>query len=169
MQFRQWARQRGARSARVMGLIFSLLHTPLPQPDYHNIRHHDGPGQVCAYHDHLLRWHPRAQAADDVAVLHWHWLVPVSGRADAPTRGDGPAWHAHVVDWDAGVWDSGPPQLGAATIRFAERPAPCPLAMPAPALANVLLLPLASHPPQAFSATFAPRVSLASLLQRWAC
>ncbi|MDR3632754.1 MAG: hypothetical protein P4L84_02900 [Isosphaeraceae bacterium] len=170
MRFRHWARQRGARGLGDIGLIFSLVHTPLPQADYHNIRHHDGPGELCAYHDHLLRWHPQATAAEDVAVLHWHWFLPQSERPEAPAGGEGPAWHAHVADWDASQWDAGPPRLSPPSVRFAERPAPSPIKALAPDLADALNPPrLASHPPQAFSATFAPRVSLASLLQRWAC
>lgn len=169
MPFRRWARQRGARGLGVLGLIFSLVHTPLPQPDYHNIRHHDGPGELCAYHDHLLRWHPQAKAAEDVALLHWHWFVPLSERPEAPASDDGPAWHAHVADWDAGTWDSDAPRLSTPCARFAERPAPSPITALLPVLINAPAPSLASHPPQAFSATFAPRVSLASLLQRWSC
>ena len=58
-------------------LILSLVHVPLPQADYHNIRHHDKPGEICGYHDHLLRWHPSADVDDDVTMLHWHWFVPI--------------------------------------------------------------------------------------------
>ena len=87
-------------------LILGLLHVPLPQPDYHNVRHHDAPGEVCGYHDHLLRWHPDAGQASDVAVLHWHWFLPDSGPAD--TR-DGAAIQAHVVGWDAPTDEAGPP------------------------------------------------------------
>ena len=58
-------------------LILSLLHMPLPQADYHNIRHHDAPGEICGYHDHLLRWHPSADLDADVTMLHWHWFVPI--------------------------------------------------------------------------------------------
>ena len=68
------------RRAASMGigiLILSLVHVPLPQADYHNIRHHDAPGEICGYHDHLLRWHPSADHDDDVTMLHWHWFVPI--------------------------------------------------------------------------------------------
>ena len=55
--------QASVRAARpeILGigfLILSAIHIPLPQADYHNIRHHDAPGEICLYHDHLLRWHP---------------------------------------------------------------------------------------------------------------
>lgn len=169
MRFRYWARQSGVRRLGILTVIFSLVHTPLPQPDYHNIRHHDGPGQVCAYHDHLLRWHPQAGAAEDVAVLHWHWFLPLSERPDLPARGEGPAWHAHVADWDPGVWDADPPRLASPTVRCAERPEPALGFALAPVTADAPTPALAAHPPQAFSATFAPGTSLASLLQRWAC
>jgi hypothetical protein len=167
MRFR--VRQRGARAVGLVGLIFSLIHTPLPQPDYHNIRHHDGPGEFCAHHDHLLRWHPRAKAAEDVAVLHWHWFLPASTRPEVPPGEDGPAWHAHVADWDCGVWDAGPPRLSRPAVRLDERPAVSPLAAVVPVWTQTPISPFATDPPQAFSATFAPRVSLASLFQRWAC
>ena len=76
-----WSRaQRCSRMARDAGiglLILSLVHVPLPQADYHNIRHHDAPGEICGYHDHLLRWHPSADLNDDVTMLHWHWFVPL--------------------------------------------------------------------------------------------
>jgi hypothetical protein len=88
-------------------VVLSLVHVPLPQADYHNIRHHDAPGEICAFHDHLLRWHPSADFDDDVALLHWHWFVPVVELGDQHLRpsddhhrpGSGPAMHAHVGDW----------------------------------------------------------------------
>jgi hypothetical protein len=58
-------------------LILSTIRVPLPQADYHNVRHHDAPGEVCVYHDHLLRWHPSADSAADVTMLHWHWVAPL--------------------------------------------------------------------------------------------
>ena len=152
-----------------MGVIFSLVHAPLPQPDYHNIRHHDAPGELCAHHDHLLRWHPRAKASEDVAVLHWHWFIPLSEPASLPDSNDGPAWHAHIADWDAGVWGAAPPRLGVPTARAIDPPALNPIDAPAQPGAGTVVPSLAFHPPQAFSATFARRISLASLLQRWAC
>jgi hypothetical protein len=87
-------------------LIVSLIHVPLPQADYHNIRHHDGPGERCLYHDHLVRWHPSAEFDEDVALLHWHWFVPVVELGNPLHRtgdddqrpGSGPAMHAHVGD-----------------------------------------------------------------------
>ncbi|ODT98338.1 MAG: hypothetical protein ABS79_06070 [Planctomycetes bacterium SCN 63-9] len=57
-------------------LIASVIHIPLPQPDFHNVRHHDGPGEVCTYHEHLLRWHPTAKNSADASILHWHWVLP---------------------------------------------------------------------------------------------
>ena len=99
-------------------LIVSMIHIPLPQPDFHNIRHHDGPGEVCGYHDHLLRWHPSAGHDVDVSILHWHWLLP--GLEDIDDGGtddgaqhhrqrSGPALHANVgdglePDWSGVGW-----------------------------------------------------------------
>ena len=96
-------------------LIPGLLRVPLPQVDYHNIRHHDGAGGFCPYHDHLLRWHPSASRDDDVAVLHWHWLAP-QGLGDSAASGSGedqpvpsgPAIHAYLVDCLEPEWTSGP-------------------------------------------------------------
>src|SRR5437870_4630597 len=92
------------RRMRCLGiglLILSLGHTPLPQADFHNIRHHDGPGELCRYHDHLLRWHPDAALADDVAVLHWHWVLPAPGWPGADACGESAGLHAQVPDWSS--------------------------------------------------------------------
>jgi hypothetical protein len=88
----------------------------LPQADYHNIRHHDSPGEICLYHDHLLRWHPSANSDADVALLHWHWFVPlVEPGANNPDTGEGhrapgsgPALHAHLGDWPEPNWTGEP-------------------------------------------------------------
>jgi hypothetical protein len=87
-------------------VILSVIHVPLPQADYHNVRHHDGPGEVCDHHDHLLRWHPSADSNADLALLHWHWFLPMLEPANPHQRADddhhrpgsGPALHAHVGD-----------------------------------------------------------------------
>ncbi len=72
-------------------LILGLFRVPLPQADYHNLRHHDGAGEICPLHNHLLRWHPRAASEKDVAVLHWHWVLPQpQGSGERPDTG--PAW-----------------------------------------------------------------------------
>jgi hypothetical protein len=156
-----------------MFLILGLAHTPLPQPDFHNIRHHDGPGEVCEHHDHLLRWHPGAGRADDVAVLHWHWFLPTSEPLDAGGESAGPAVHAHVVDWQAPGWNEGPRVSADTTVRpptgLAASPMPglTFLILPSP----TLLADAASarRRVRAFSATFAPDAPLTSLFQRWDC
>ncbi len=87
-------------------VILSVIHVPLPQADFHNVRHHDGPGEVCVHHDHLLRWHPSADSSADLALLHWHWFLPMlepgnthqSPSDDHHRPGSGPALHAHVGD-----------------------------------------------------------------------
>lgn len=89
--------------ARALGLILlipGLLQVPLPQADFHIIRHHHGAGEVCLQHDHLLKWHPQAEDGEGVAVLHWHWLPPRSldpSLLDQDARMF-PALHAHEVD-----------------------------------------------------------------------
>lgn len=101
------------RSVGISLLIASLIHVPLPQPDFHNIRHHDAPGEVCVYHDHLLRWHPSAGHDADASILHWHWVLPaLDGSGDDGQHqrpGSGPAFHAHVgdglePDWSTAHW-----------------------------------------------------------------
>jgi hypothetical protein len=95
-------------------LILSAIHVPLPQADYHNIRHHDAPGEICPYHDHLLRWHPSATSDADVSLLHWHWFLPLVQPgaqlpdSDSDRPGRGLALHAHVGDWPEPDWTGGP-------------------------------------------------------------
>ncbi|APW62692.1 hypothetical protein [Paludisphaera borealis] len=88
----------------IVMLIPGLLRVPLPQADFHIIRHHHGFGEVCPQHDHLLRWHPQAGETEDVAVLHWHWLLPQA--LDITPGGSTPALHAHVVDSLQPEWNS---------------------------------------------------------------
>jgi len=89
-------------------LIASVVRLPLPQADFHNIRHHDSPGEICLFHNHLLRWHPTAESDADVALLHWHWFVPLAESDDPDQRaGDdrqGPVLHAHFSDWPVPDW-----------------------------------------------------------------
>jgi hypothetical protein len=101
-----------ARTLGISLLIVSVIRVPLPQADYHNIRHHHAPGEVCVYHDHLLRWHPSAGSDEDIALLHWHWVVPsnTTGSGDLPSdeKGPGPgnglALHAHLGDLVEPEW-----------------------------------------------------------------
>jgi hypothetical protein len=158
---------RGWRGLGIGLLILGMLHVPLPEPDYHNVRHHDAPGEVCEHHDHLLRWHPHAGAARDVAMLHWHWVLPESGPVDRDGPGQGAAIHAHVVGWDAPTIEAGPPAVKDGAGR--------PLDVAPPALDFHAILAVVDDraregPPavRGFRATFAPGASL-SLLQRWAC
>jgi hypothetical protein len=167
---RALARDRGVRMLGVGFLILGLVHTPLPEPDYHNIRHHDAPGEICEHHDHLLRWHPDAGSAADVALLHWHWLLPVPESADRPLPGSAPAVHANCPDWPASTWEAGPQLPPDTASRFVGR-----LASPPQSTLLPMIVPDAAqpgplrHPPLAFSATFARRAILAALLQRWVC
>jgi hypothetical protein len=111
-------RPAGSFVARILGialLIPGLLRIPLPQIDYHNIRHHDGAGEICPHHDHLLRWHPRASQNEDVAVLHWHWLAPQTLQPNAPAdrdhdgqRPSPPSLHAYLPDCVEPDWPSDP-------------------------------------------------------------
>lgn len=150
-------------------LVLSLVHVPLPQPDYHNVRHHDAPGEVCEHHDHLLRWHPDASEAQDIAIFHWHWFLPST---DPSGPREGAAMHAHVAGWDAPTIEI----LDPVVTRGPSRPYDPVIPHFAILLAT---LPLDGHPAtvmrsppcavHAFCATFAPHTSLSCLLQRWAC
>jgi hypothetical protein len=153
-------------------LVLSLLHTPLPEPDYHNIRHHDAPGEICEHHDHLLRWHPGAGTAQDVAILHWHWFLPTSQPAGRAFPDSGPAFHAHVSDWAASTWEQAPSLSPDTSSRFTPRP----VFSPAGFMVAAIALTSSDHRPitgrsvaQSFGATFAPSASLSTLLQRWIC
>jgi hypothetical protein len=157
-------------------LIASVVRVPLPQADYHNIRHHDAPGEICLFHDHLLRWHPSAASDADVALLHWHWFVPLAEPNDPNQRdGDdhqGPALHAHFSDWPAPDWLDEPVISPNVHGRFTEN-----LAL---ALASADCAYLASHfaptsselgffsvSPQ--GAADGLRAERSALLQRWNC
>ena len=122
MTFQRPSNRSGAQVSGIAMLILGILHVPLPQADYHNIRHHDGAGEICPHHDHLLRWHPLAGGEKDVAVLHWHWVLPraeSSGeRSDTglgwPHPVSSPRLHAFFADYLAFDWSGTP----------AVRPAP---------------------------------------------
>jgi hypothetical protein len=169
----RWLGPAWGRSGRAAGiglLILSLVHTPLPQPDFHNIRHHDGPGEVCAYHDHLLRWHPTASFAKDVAVLHWHWILPSEPERDPASPGLGSAIHAHAPDWQGAVWDTGPQIARDTSSRLILRLVRSPLDLSLAVVdSGALRLSVGMHPSLLSSASVAPTVSLTSLLQRWVC
>jgi len=120
--FRRSSRRSGTQVLGIAMLILGLFRVPLPQADYHNIRHHDGAGEICPHHDHLLRWHPLAGGEKDVAVLHWHWVLPraeSSGESSDTGLGwphpvSSPRLHAFFADYLAFDWSGTP----------AVRPAP---------------------------------------------
>ncbi len=173
MPIRRRLRHHRARTLGIALLILSLFHAPWPQADFHNVRHQDAPGQVCEHHDHLLRWHPDAGQAKDVAILHWHWFLPSSGPVEPGHAGTGPALHAHVDGWDAATPDAGPVVVPDGSSRPLGPPAPGPLlageAAPFALPGDGIGLRPEPGPVHAFGATFAPRASLASWLQRWTC
>jgi hypothetical protein len=172
MRWRRPVLTRGGRTLGISFLILSMVHAPLPEPDYHNIRHHDGAGEVCEHHDHLLRWHPGAGVASDVAILHWHWFLPTDPGTDPVPEGQGAAVHAHVPAWQSASWEDGPQLAPDNTSELAARPAPCPLERAFTADTQAVLGALTAsgtHPPPGFGASFMPRVSLTSLLHRWVC
>jgi hypothetical protein len=153
--------------------ILSLIHAPLPQPDFHTIRHHDAPGEVCPKHDHLLRWHAGASSATDIAVLHWHWFLPTTSGSDSPPLGSGHALHAHLPDWQAEARDNAPqvaPERDSTrlVVKLAAS-ASSPFDLPSITINSLVSPCRATRLPVAFSATFAPRVRFTSRLQRWVC
>ncbi|WZO98324.1 hypothetical protein EP7_005384 [Isosphaeraceae bacterium EP7] len=155
-------------------VVLGILRTPFPEADFHNIRHHDTPGEVCAMHDHLLRWHPEAGVADDVAVLHWHWLNPANALPGGPVDST-PALHANIPDQPGTVPDplpqialdesSSSPAAGRLVTLDPIGPGLTPFLLDAfsfwhpPSMA-----PVGSHPraPR-------PAASPLALLQRWTC
>ncbi|MFO0952138.1 MAG: hypothetical protein U0835_13510 [Isosphaeraceae bacterium] len=156
-------------------LALGLVHVPLPQPDFHNIRHHDSPGELCEHHDHLLRWHPDAGSATDVAVLHWHWVLPAGGgdsNQAEPSDGSTAAIHADAPDWPSGTLDEAPSFI----LDRGARPGDSPFAhlmsppvaafLPDP-LGLALCAPRGPNPPA--RACGAPHAGLVVLLQRWVC
>ena len=177
MTSRRKSDRRGLRSLWIGLLILGAIHIPLPQADYHNVRHHDAPGEICPYHDHLLRWHPWAAENQDVSLLHWHWFVPLVepgarqlGDDEHRPPGSGPALHAHVGDWPEPDWTGTPmirpDHFGRMHGRLAshlpgEWSTPC-------------LYSLDSLSPQFFcscptNGLVALRAERASLFQRWNC
>lgn len=166
-------RHRRACRLAVSLLILALLPTPWPRVEFHNVRHHDAPGQVCEYHDHLLRWHPDARGAADVAVLHWHWAWPEPGTPDAGHDGDGPRLHAHLGPDAPPAADPGVAAVADTSSR-ASVVAP-PLDTPLPAWATLILAPDSPlFRPRGPSgpipgASFSPRASLTARLHRWTC
>jgi hypothetical protein len=172
MRLRSWVGRRDTHGLGIIFLIFSLVHTPLPQPDFHNIRHHDAPGEVCEHHDHLLRWHPGAGVAQDVAILHWHWFLPTSEPSDTPLPDDRPALHAHVFDGFASTCEDAPRIVPDTHSQLIAR-----TATTAHAAVSLDLLPAISRAPgspgrcrqEAPGATAAPCARLTTLLQRWVC
>ena len=173
MPSHRWPRHQRARALGISLLILSLVHAPWPQADFHNVRHQDGPGQVCEHHDHLLRWHPDAGQAEDVAVLHWHWFLPSSEPVEPGHSGIGPQLHAHIAGWDAPASDSGPIVAADRSSRPIDPPSPSPrlasMAVPFALPGRDAGPPPRPGPVHSFGATFAPGASLASWLQRWSC
>jgi hypothetical protein len=169
MRFRKFAQTRGGRVLAVVFVTLSLVHSPLPQPDFHNTRHHHGPGEVCERHDHLLRWHPGEARADDVEVLHWHWPLLTSDAGAPAPEGAGPAVHAHDFDGAARPWDVSPQVTAPTTPRPDLRPAsgpPPPAFAPAAPETWPALVGRSPLPP---GDLLARRASLTSLLHRWVC
>ena len=172
MPSRRSAAQDRVRCLGIGLLILGLGHTPWPEADFHNVRHHDAPGEVCRYHDHLLRWHPGAGSADDVAMLHWHWVLPGPGTTDTNPEDGRPALIAALPDW-SGLTSERAPQIA---VGVQGRPIDPPglglLSMlpPTPdATAEGSLVRAGPTRVRAFGATFARRISRNALLNRWTC
>lgn len=163
------------RGSVALLLILGLARAPIPQADYHNVRHHDGPNQVCELHDHLLRWHPDAGAADDVAILHWHWLPSAAGDEGPARLGqDGPKIRAHVDDWQGVPVDDAPRITADARVELLPPPALAQLlpydAMPrGPRLGGSGLRAGPEPPRPSFGSTLTLHAPLACWLAHWSC
>jgi hypothetical protein len=173
MRSRRLAWQRSGRMALIAAAIVSLIHAPLPQPDFHTIRHHHAPGQVCEKHDHLLLWHPDAAISRDVAVLHWHWFLPTTSGTDTTPSDSRHALHAHLPDWQAEACDHAPQVVpdreSTRLVAKLASTASAPLDLPPVVTRGLTSSSDGSRPPLAFCATFAPGAKLTSLLHRWTC
>ena len=163
-------RRRRLHCLGVALLILGVGNVPWPRADFHNIRHHDGPGETCPLHDHLLGSHPDAGLAEDVAVLHWHWTPP---QCPAPADGDTPVVHALAQDWPGVPSDDGlqfaPPEptgwVDAASVEGPAAPtalaADFPIRLPGPRLDPGAL--------RASPASLSPPISLTILHRHWTC
>jgi hypothetical protein len=168
---------------RLLGIVLlipGLFRVPLPQADYHNVRHHHGAGEVCPHHDHLLRWHPTANRNDDVALLHWHWFVPQSDPS-TPRSGNGdeqhdprsgPGLHAYLADGLKPDWDGDPVIRLDGRGRFLQHITSGFSSLDV----SAELLPLNLAPPHLglihasnSRAPLRPRAGLFGLFQRWNC
>jgi hypothetical protein len=153
-------------------VVLGIIRTPFPEADFHNIRHHDTAGEVCAMHDHLLRWHPEAGAADDVSVFHWHWLNPASSLPGGPASPT-PALHANLPDQPGTVPDPLPQMtLDEASGSYGRHASIDPIGPGLPAA--LLDLSTFSHPPSpAAMKTHRRAIPHAApplaMLQRWTC
>ncbi len=156
-----------------LGVVaLTLGHVPLPIADYHSERHHDEPGELCAHHAHLVRWHPEASPDTDIAILHWHWLLPRHD-ADAPLNSGQASVHAHFPDGLEIDWNPGSNYLSEGTLR-------APILTGERSWFHAALIDLgqrrASPPPNvrsgrvhAFTSTYGPGLSLQALIQRRDC
>lgn len=152
-------------------LILSLGHWPMPQADFHSIRHHDGPGEVCELHEHLLRWHPHAGPLTDVAVLHWHWLPPSADWGDRDSESGKSALLAPPADWLAVDLGGGPALVPEPRLTLLGRPPLTLAGLVAPLALPGERLPIRAGPwPAEFPTPCLPAGhSLTALLQRWTC
>jgi hypothetical protein len=164
----------------VILLIFGALHIPLPQADFHNIRHHDEPGEICVYHDHLLRWHPSADRDENIAIFHWHWFLPGGDSGDGTLADHDdqhqpsslPSLHAHFGDWSTPDWPTDPVLEPDAHGRLLERLTLAGMAVELHHFRNLpdsSLSGSSSRPRASGEATPLGRHARSVLHQRWNC
>lgn len=158
--------------AGIIFLILGVLHVPLPQPDYHSLRHHDGcVGEVCAHHNHLLQWHGGSKdSPGEEPVFHWHWFWPGHETGQHDTDGSTtPLLHAdRDTGWVEPSFCPGPPSLSPQSGRLVLPPVACL------GLVFFDILPSSDSPPRQrlgpeFLGSLIRRDRAASLLQRWDC
>ena len=171
----RFTRRAWTRIAGVAWLILATLHVPLPQPDYHSLRHHDRcDGEICARHNHLLRWHSGNASGDEQAVFHWHWVWPGKGGAETgfdPDPAGHAGLHADSDDWQEPSLQLTPPfplERARSTASAFEPPTLDQDWVP-PTRGSILLPDPRQRLGPYLRAPVARRANFSSLLQRWDC
>jgi hypothetical protein len=162
-----------ARRAGITLLILGVAYTPLPGPDSHIIRHLHGEGQACVHHDYLLKLHPDEPDSGYEVVFHFPGS-PVSALApQAEDSAEGPMAPSDSADDCDIPFDDDVQMTHEGTTRLVARPGSV-VSFLLSSFADARVSPVAARQgrrpmPRSFAASYPPWVTLASLLQRWAC
>ena len=148
-------------------LILGLGRVPLPIPVLHADGRSDPAGPIC-----LNQEHPGAAKGPD-KFARWRWVVlNASSLCGSPSAIGSEASECHP-DWSSCEHDPSPQFLVTGKSRRFANPSTIPLPDDLPALmagrSRALARPVPALAARNFVATYPPRTSLASLLQRWTC